>query len=199
MLDPSFVQSCTKKEMLMPRPKTFDRDQAVDDSMNEIWRRGYEASSVKALSEMLGITRSSFYNAFDSREALFKEALETYAANAPDVILNQEPGERSIRSIFTQLFRDVCHARAADAEARGCLAVNSIAELVGVEPKVGELLVKAVKAKLKRIEKLLALAVAGGEISDDGNLKGKALAIMNLLAGINLMSKVVRNEQELYL
>ena len=51
----------------MARPSKFDRKEAVELAMNEIWRDGYEANSVKALSEKLGITRSSFYNAFSSR------------------------------------------------------------------------------------------------------------------------------------
>lgn len=48
------------------------------------WRDGYQANSVKALSERLGITRSSFYNAFESREAMFMEAFERYLERSPD-------------------------------------------------------------------------------------------------------------------
>ena len=59
----------------MARPSKFDRQTAVELVMNDIWRSGFEANSVKAISEKLGITRSSFYNAFGSREALFLEAL----------------------------------------------------------------------------------------------------------------------------
>lgn len=165
--------------------------------MNEIWRSGYEAASVKALSEKLGITRSSFYNAFGSREALFEEALDAYIAGAPDRILAIDDPARSVKSIFTELFRDICRLRAADPEARGCLAVNCVAELVGVEPHLGARLEKALKAKLKRIEALLAQAAAVGEIEGDA-VKGKALAMMNLLAGINLLSKVVRSERDLW-
>lgn len=165
--------------------------------MNEIWRSGFEAASVKALSEKLGITRSSFYNAFGSREALFEEALNAYIADAPDRILAVDDPARSVKSIFTELFRDICRLRAADPEARGCLAVNCIAELVGVEPQLGARLERALKAKLKRIETLLARAAAAGEIEGDA-AKGKALALMNLLAGINLMSKVVRSEKDLW-
>ena len=64
----------------MGRPTSFNRDEAIETVMQEMWRNGYEANTVKALSERLGITRSSYYNAFGSREALFKLALEKYFA-----------------------------------------------------------------------------------------------------------------------
>ena len=48
----------------MGRPAKFDRDKAIEIIMNEIWKKGYEACSVKALSEKLSITRPSFYHAF---------------------------------------------------------------------------------------------------------------------------------------
>ena len=45
----------------MSRAKAFDRDAALALLMEEIWEHGYEACSVKSMSETLGITRSSFY------------------------------------------------------------------------------------------------------------------------------------------
>lgn len=182
----------------MARPAKFDRDEALEFVMNEIWRNGYEACSVKAISEKLGITRSSFYNTFTSREALFMEAFALYVARAPDRMLSEfEPGG-SVRELMTKLFRKLCRQRAADPEARGCMAINCIAELVGVDPALGGVLEKAVKAKRKKIEQLLIAAADSGEIEDDGELAGKALAVMNLLVGLNLMSKVVRSEKQLW-
>ncbi|KPH83146.1 TetR/AcrR family transcriptional regulator, partial [Bosea vaviloviae] len=66
------------------RPSQFDRDAALEAALMAFWRDGYQANSVKALSERLGITRSSFYNAFESREAMFMEALERYLERSPD-------------------------------------------------------------------------------------------------------------------
>lgn len=182
----------------MARAAKFDRDEALEFAMNEIWRNGYEACSVKAISEKLGITRSSFYNAFGSREALFAEAFSRYLAQAPDrVLADFQPGD-SVRELMTKLLRKLCRLRAADPEARGCMAVNCIAELVGVDAEIGGVLETAVNAKRKRIEQILVAAARTGEIEDDGDLPAKALAVMNLLVGINLMAKVVRSEKQLW-
>lgn len=182
----------------MGRPPKFDRQAAVEVAMNEIWRNGLEASSVKALSERLGITRSSFYNAFGSREALFKEALDLYFSQAPDRVLAHVGADASVLVVLTRMFREVCRVRAADPEAKGCMAINCVAELVGVDVTLGPIMEGAVRRSLERFEKLLRQAAASGEIEDTGDLKQKALALQNLLIGLNVISKVVRSEEELW-
>jgi len=182
----------------MGRPVQFDRQAAVEMVMNEIWRNGFEANSVKAISEKLGITRSSFYNAFGNREALFLEALALYFSKSPDKALAMVDNDVSVLKVLTEVFREVCRSRAADPEARGCMAVNCVAELVGVDDTLGPVLEKAILGSLNRLENLLAQAAANGEIDDKGDLREKALALQNLLIGLNVMAKVVRAEDDLW-
>ncbi len=182
----------------MGRPAKFDRQAAVERVMNEIWRHGFEACSVKAISEKLGITRSSFYNAFGSREALFLEALTLYFTQSPDKALAEMDSKASVLKVLTNVFREVCRSRAADPEARGCMAVNCVAELVGVDDTLGPVLEKAILSSLDRLERLLGQAAANGEIKDKGDLREKALALQNLLIGLNVMAKVVRSESDLW-
>ena len=182
----------------MGRPAKFDRDEAVELAMNEIWRVGFEACSVKAISEKLGITRSSFYNAFDSREALFKEALERYAKQSPDRVMNEIDADTPVLPLLTSMLREVCRVRATDREARGCMVINCVAELVGVNESLGGLLAGAVLGSAERMEGLLRQAAANGEIEDRGDLKDTAMALQSLLAGLNVMSKVVKSEGDLW-
>lgn len=182
----------------MGRPPKFDRQAAVETAMNEIWRNGMEASSAKALSERLGISRSSFYNAFGSREALFREALGLYFSRSPDRVLAEAGPGANIPELLAGMFREVCRVRAADPEARGCMAINCVAELVGVDETLGPVLEDALLQSIERLEHLLRQAAARGEIEESGDLREKALALQNLLVGLNLMSKVVRSEEDLW-
>lgn len=182
----------------MGRPFKFNRDQAVERVMNEIWHKGYEASSVKALSEMLGITRSSFYNAFGSREALFKDALALYLSQSPDKALAHASPDMPIRKLFSLTFRAACEARASDKEHRGCMLINSVAELCNVHDELGPVLETVVLGSLTCIEQLLERGVERGEIDADTDVHAKALALQNLLIGLNVMCKVVTDEAELW-
>lgn len=64
----------------MGRPRTFDRDVAITQAMHLFWERGYDATSLSQLKADIGggITAPSFYAAFGSKQALFKEVMERY-------------------------------------------------------------------------------------------------------------------------
>ena len=62
------------------RPRAFDRDAAIISAMHLFWEHGYESTSLSQLKAAIGggISAPSFYAAFESKEALYKEALERY-------------------------------------------------------------------------------------------------------------------------
>src|SRR5690554_5135756 len=63
------------------RPAIFDRDEAIDSALELFWERGYEGVTLEDLQKAMGgITPPSFYHAFGSKEALFKEVVERYLA-----------------------------------------------------------------------------------------------------------------------
>jgi len=182
----------------MARPSKFDRSKAIETAMNAIWSDGYEASSVKALSERLGITRSSFYNAFGSREELFEEAFEAYARISPDRSLSEAiPGDR-LRPLLTRITREICHVRGTDPQARGCLIINTVAQRCPQDVALSQLLCGAVMNSVAHLETLLKGAVEAGELDPDTDTRATALAIQNMIVGLNVMAKVTRNEADLW-
>jgi AcrR family transcriptional regulator len=60
------------------RPVVFDRGVALLAAMKLFWERGYEGTSFDDLIAAMGISASSFYNSFGSKEALYCEATRTY-------------------------------------------------------------------------------------------------------------------------
>lgn len=183
----------------MGRPSSFDRKAAIETAMQEMWRNGYEASTVKTISETLGINRSSYYNAFGSREDLFKEVLAAYFAQAQDRVLYGDLPDLPIPVLITGTFREICKARAADPEHRGCLAINCLAELTGDGNELGQGLVGAVMASANKFEELLEIAVARGELPDQIAARATALALQNLLVGLSVFAKALTDEDELWL
>lgn len=57
----------------------FDRDEIIDKSIELFWKNGYSASSMKQVVKTTGLKPGSLYLAFGNKEALFREALESYA------------------------------------------------------------------------------------------------------------------------
>ncbi len=181
----------------MGRPISFDRDEAVRIAMYEFWDHGYNATSAKALSEALGITRSSFYNAFESRRSIFEEALELYKSEAPDRALDAVDVNAPVLPLLNTMLKEVCRILCGDRDARGCMVVNCLAETNSRNPEIDAILTSLTEASIDRFADLLRVAAKRGEIPRKTNFRKKALALQTLLTGINLMSKVVRDEKEL--
>lgn len=60
------------------RPREFDRQAALAAATRLFWIKGYEATSIADLTEMMGIGTKSLYAAFGSKDALYAEALRYY-------------------------------------------------------------------------------------------------------------------------
>jgi AcrR family transcriptional regulator len=60
------------------RPQSFDRQAVVEEAMKLFWERGYEGTSFADLIATMGVSASTFYNSFGSKEQLFVEAVQHY-------------------------------------------------------------------------------------------------------------------------
>ena len=180
------------------RPATFSRDDAIDRAMHLFWKDGYLAVTTRDLANAMNIQRSSFYNTFGSKQAVFQEALKSYARIAPDAAFDDiEAGQPVVPAIVATL-RELCRVRAADKEGRGCLVCNSVAELVGVDDELGPALDAAIKHRVAVMKRLLKQAVDNGEFEPAAPVDDLAGAFVSFLLGINVVSKTIRSENELW-
>ncbi len=180
------------------RPATFDREEAVEKAMHLLWLKGLPAVSASELADAMAIQRSSFYNSFKSRQAVFREALDRFAREAPDAPLDDlAPGDRATE-VLVRVFRKVVAVRAADPLGRGCLVCSSVNALVGVDDELGSLLAEAIQKRIASLERLLRQAVSQEALPQSTDPKTRAVEIVAFLMGLNSLSKVVRDEETLW-
>lgn len=60
------------------RPRTFDRQAALDAAMELFWRYGYEGTSIADLTAAMGFTPPTLYAAFGSKEDLYREVIQHF-------------------------------------------------------------------------------------------------------------------------
>src|SRR5947209_18177656 len=90
--------------MPLGRPREFDVEKALDAALLLFWRRGYEGTSLAALTSAMGINVPSLYAAFGNKEALFRKVLERYLQR-PASYLPTALQEPTARRHAEQLFR----------------------------------------------------------------------------------------------
>ena len=113
----------------MGRPRTFDRDVALDKAMRLFWEHGYEQTSIIDLTQELGISAPSLYAAFGDKRTLFDEAVARFEASPKSVTTAGTAGT-SQREVVRVMLECAVREYANEAHPRGCL-VNSSPELAG--------------------------------------------------------------------
>lgn len=181
----------------MNRPIEFDRDGALSVLMDEIWQHGFGTCSVNSMSETLGITRSSFYNAFGSKEKLFTEILHIYSESGPGKDMFNINDSRSVLSSITEKMFDICKFQEEDKECRGCLAASSIQEIVKNNEELEPVLKDFFNQNVQYFEETISIAIKRGEL-EDCDVRVKALCLQNMMIGLSEMSKIFRKKGELW-
>jgi AcrR family transcriptional regulator len=117
------VAGVRKEQAVMGRPREFDTDAALEKAMRLFWAKGYEGTSVADLTGTLGISRPSLYAAFGDKQALFRAALERYAAG-PACYVAAALGKPTAREVTEHLLRGAADLQASSSNPSGCLTVN---------------------------------------------------------------------------
>jgi AcrR family transcriptional regulator len=113
----------------MGRPRSFDRDTALDKAMRLFWEHGYEQTSITDLTRELGISAPSLYAAFGDKQTLFQAAVARYEADPASVTTAGTHGTTPAEVLQMMLDR-ASQEYASETHPRGCL-VNSAPELTG--------------------------------------------------------------------
>lgn len=108
----------------MARPREFDEDEVLDKAMLQFWDRGYEGTSTTELLAATGLTNSSLYKAFGSKEGLYRRVAERYR-NGPLGVRDVALSEPTPRRVVERLLLSTVDVLAGGATPRGCLDVKS--------------------------------------------------------------------------
>lgn len=173
----------------MARPKQFDPDAAVDAAMHVFWRQGYRATTPNDLVDELGIGKGSLYGTFGSKRELFGRALDRYRETQGDALtrLLDEPGPARERLAIA--LHAIITANAADPDRRGCLAVNTAAELGGDDADAAMSVSRQFAAARERIEHVIGIGQASGELRSDLSARDLAAQLHTLGVGLQVVAK----------
>ncbi|MGC2775480.1 MAG: TetR/AcrR family transcriptional regulator [Bradyrhizobium sp.] len=109
--------------MAIGRPRTFDRDAALDQAMEVFWRHGYEGATIAQLTDAMGINPPSLYAAFGSKEALLRSALDRYTARR-EAWMEEVLSAPTAREVTSRMLMGVAEKQTDPSNPPGCLLVQ---------------------------------------------------------------------------
>jgi AcrR family transcriptional regulator len=171
------------------RPRSFDREAALDAAMMLFWRQGYEGASLSDLTTAMGIGPASLYAAFGSKEALFREALARYRSGVgsglPRILNGAATGRQAIRL----LLEGAAATLTRRAQPRGCMivlsALHGFAESTDLDRELQQCRAEDAEMILDRIKK----SVADGELPNSCNPAAMAAFYMAILQGMSVQAR----------
>lgn len=167
------------------RPRSFDRAEALRQAMTVFWRLGYEGATLEDLqAAMGGISPPSMYAAFGSKESLFREAAELYAATVGGRPARALAAHPTARAAVQAMLHEAADLFCTPGKPAGCLivtaAINCAPASKGVHDHVQQLRRQAPKLIHDRLEQ----AVADGDLSADRDLAAIASFYATVFHGL---------------
>ena len=143
----------------MARAAAFDRAELVGKARDLFWARGWAGTSLKDLERALDVRPGSFYAAFGSKDALYAEALEGYAAEGAvrlDALAEANGPLGALKAHLIEM--------AKPGTARACMLVKTLLEVQGRQDALSGKASELLDAMEARFAALFAAAQEAGEI-----------------------------------
>ncbi|WP_191059787.1 TetR/AcrR family transcriptional regulator [Geminicoccus harenae] len=172
------------------RPRAFDREAALAKATRLFWLKGYEATSIADLTEAMGIGSPSLYAAFDSKEALYLEALRYYADHYSELVWGRYDAAATARQAVECLLLDSAAAltNTCDGNPPGCMVTLSSVDGEG-HAELDARMRRARAAMLDRLEARLDQAVAEGELPASTDVQALARFVQTVQSGMSILAR----------
>ncbi|MBW8700966.1 HTH-type transcriptional repressor ComR [Streptomyces sp. MBT84] len=154
------------------RPRSFDREAALEKAVLAFWERGYEATSVADLTQVMGIGAPSLYAAFGDKRSLFEEAVGVYCDRYGSFVERALAEEPTVRGAFRRILDEAADLYTAAGHPHGCLVIHAATNCT--TPEVEELLRVRRNEDVAAFESRVRAGVAAGEL--DSGTDARALA-----------------------
>lgn len=179
---------CAKK--CRGRPKTFDREAALDKAMTLFWQHGYEATSLADLVEATGAKAPTLYAEFVNKEGMFRAVLDRYierfaARHEAQLFCEDKSVEQALRDYFSAVA--TCFT-SKDTPA-GCFMINTSSALAASSKEIAHTIKSRHAMQEKTLCEFLTQRQARGEIPADKTVCRLGEFLSCILQGMSVSAR----------
>lgn len=164
------------------RPRSFDRDIALDKAIRLFWRQGFEATSIRDLAAELEISVPSLYGAFGGKAQLFAEAVRVYDGKYGGFIDRALDEEPTAKQAAARILGEGPERYTRSGLPLGCLVASGDAGTMN--SAVVEQMSKLRASHTATLAGRIRADIGAGLLPAETNARGLALYTMSVLNGI---------------
>ena len=169
------------------RPRSFDRDQALEQAMEVFWAKGFEGASLMDLTEAMGISPPSLYAAFGDKEQLFMEAMERYQRRAGESCPYCD--EPTAFAAIEKLLLYMAHELTSAEHPRGCLMALAAATSTSASDKLKDALAAKRMASRARLTTRIERGIKEGDVVPRADAGALADFYSTIMSGMSLQAR----------
>ncbi|MGB5444165.1 MAG: TetR/AcrR family transcriptional regulator [Psychromonas sp.] len=174
----------------MAKNAKFDRGQVIDKALNLYWEKGFHATSMRNLQDVVDLRPGSLYATFGSKEGLFKEALQRYVQLGIEHLNNCRQQTGSPLQGLKQFIYQIVVEKRSRAPSGMCMLAKTVAELTDENKDLLAEAKQSLKTMEAAFEALLREAQALGEVDKNKDSKQLARHLQIQIAGLRTYARV---------
>ncbi|WP_433443458.1 TetR/AcrR family transcriptional regulator [Nonomuraea sp. CA-141351] len=171
------------------RPRSFDRDKALEGAITVFWEHGYEATSITLLTTALGIGAPSLYAAFGDKRALFLQALDRYIHTYGAFTARALAEEPNARDAVGRLLREAAAAYTRPDRPRGCLLITAATNCSPQSADIAAHLRELRAAGARALEDKIAADVRAGALPAHTDARALATFYAAVIQGMSAQAR----------
>lgn len=173
----------------MARTKQFDERQALVSAMLVFWDKGYEGTSINDLEQAMGLNRTSIYNAFGNKSAIFERVMSCYKESVMSELFARLDSAPDIREGVRRMLNAALDIHFDDDNPGGCLVVLSVMEGGQHDAQSQASMQQTIHELKTALQTRLGKAKKSGELSKHLDAGATATTIATTMTGMMVMGK----------
>ncbi|MBB3457071.1 TetR/AcrR family transcriptional repressor of nem operon [Rhizobium sp. BK313] len=173
----------------MARPREFDEEAVLLLAVERFWEHGYEATSIRDLAEVMGLTSASIYNAFGDKRSLYRRALDYYVDHSFGDRVGRFEGNLPPRQAIEAFFNEIVARSLEDTKRKGCMLVNSALEVAPHDPEFQRVVANVLVQVEAFFRRCVEAGHRDGTISNGQSADDMARMLLGMLLGIRVLAR----------
>ncbi len=186
----------TKMSKSRGRPRQFDEQEALVQAKNVFLTQGFTGTSLDDLSEAMGINRPSLYNAFGSKEEIYRKAFGVAVTQ-----MEEESGtclaRKDLRSALTGFYDAAIDVYFSSDPPGGCFVFCTTPVEAISHPTLGQDMRGVVQYLDRQLADRLAQAVSDGQLPAKTDVKQTAKLAQAVLHSVALRARAGESKSSL--